>query len=257
MDNNYKKYLKYKEKYLTLLFTINYIQDGGKSKRSAPKLFGSNLHKKGLAPNEDIPNGIKLDNEGMVYEMNSNYGIYFCDRLRKYKFECNGLGLILLKYLISVLKLVLKKNNELLKDKTLEEIKIIKKKGYELYDEKPMLKKSRTSGKPGTWSNEEYGFIGFQWMYLRYKSYQRFTETWALLERCLYGGLMKFDKTDLQIVSLGGGPGFELLAFDLFMRHHINKDLTKPLINMDYVSLDLQPGWEIYVKELGILILME
>ena len=48
MNNNYIKYLKYKDKYLTLLFTINYIQDGGrlkkhKNKRSAPKIFGSNL----------------------------------------------------------------------------------------------------------------------------------------------------------------------------------------------------------------------
>ena len=33
----------------------------------------------------------------------------------------------------------------------------------------------------GTWSDEEYGLAGFQWMYLRLKSFQRFTETWATL----------------------------------------------------------------------------
>lgn len=31
----------------------------------------------------------------------------------------------------------------------------------------------------GTWSDEEYGMVGFQWMYLRFKSFQRFTETCA------------------------------------------------------------------------------
>ena len=55
-------------------------------------------------------------------------------------------------------------------------------------------------------------------MYLRLKSFQRFTETWALLERCAAGGL--FDATNecgilapssasvaatpLRVVSLGG-----------------------------------------------------
>ena len=36
-----------------------------------------------------------------------------------------------------------------------------------------------------------YGLAGFQWMYLRLKSFQRFTETWALLERCAAAGLFQ------------------------------------------------------------------
>eukprot|EP01043_Picozoa_sp_COSAG02_P083987 COSAG02_NODE_21896_length_771_cov_0.761905_3_plen_104_part_01 len=90
--------------------------------------------------------------------------------------------------------------------------------GYALYEEKPNLRR-RDRKQIGTWSDEEYGLAGFQWMYdkrvtlclvslrprsetthcactaissvctvkcryLRLKSFQRFTETWALLERC-------------------------------------------------------------------------
>ena len=78
-----------------------------------------------------------------------------------------------------------------------------RKQGYVLYEEKPTLRKSGAprnsapfcairrnsaqfsaifprlsdarpvvSGVVGTWSDEEYGLAGFQWMYLRYKSFQ-------------------------------------------------------------------------------------
>ena len=77
--------------------------------------------------------------------------------------------------------------------------------GYALYEEKPNLRRNGT-----TWSDAEYGLPGFQWMYLRMKSWQRFTETWACLERCARGGL--FDEgaclmSSSRVVSIGGGPG--------------------------------------------------
>jgi hypothetical protein len=120
--------------------------------------------------------------------------------------------------------------------------------GYALYEEKPTLQKGHggavAGARPlGTWSDAEYALPGFQWMYLRYKSWQRFAETWALLERAAAAGLFRpgvgpldpatharvaategagaaasGQRRPLRVVSLGGGPGFELLAFDWFAR---------------------------------------
>ena len=68
-------------------------------------------------------------------------------------------------------------------------------------------------------------------MYLRYKSFQRFAETWALLERVAGAGLLapggllhglvhpnQATGESWRLVSLGGGPGFELLAADWFVK---------------------------------------
>ena len=102
-------------------------------------------------------------------------------------------------------------------------------------------------------------------MYLRLKSYQRFTETWAALERCAHAGL--FDAGGVlgdatRVVSLGGGPGYELLAYDYFRRYWRSPDraawrlddaaATDPPRQRDaYASLDLQPSWKAYVDLLG------
>eukprot|EP00962_Isochrysis_galbana_P022269 scaffold6631_cov90-Isochrysis_galbana.AAC.1 len=58
------------------------------------------------------------------------------------------------------------------------------------------------NGRVGTWSDEEYGMVGFQWMYLRFKSFQRFTETCA--------GAPSEEKTNRCPVSLF--PYLELLG---------------------------------------------
>jgi hypothetical protein len=78
----------------------------------------------------------------MVYSITQIYGIYFCDRFRKYKFYCGKLGLILLQNLILIIKRLIHKNDELLIGLNQNEIDIIRKKGYELYSEKPLLKKN-------------------------------------------------------------------------------------------------------------------
>lgn len=53
--------------------------------------------------------------------------------------------------------------------------------GYALYEEKPNLRRKGKSTAEdadggnvgcGTWSDAEYGLAGFQWMYLRLKSFQ-------------------------------------------------------------------------------------
>ena len=104
-----------------------------------------------------------------------------------------------------------------------------RRQGYTLYDEKPNF---RRPGATGTWSDEEYGLPGFQWMYLRMKSFQRFTETWAMLERMAVAGLfdagqicspVRAEGSDkpagLRVVSLGGGPGYEILAYQWFCEY--------------------------------------
>ena len=58
-------------------------------------------------------------------------------------------------------------------------------------------------------------------MYLRYKSFQRFTETYALLERAEMRSLFssdgaftpKADGRPLRVASIGGGPGCECACF--------------------------------------------
>ncbi|KAL3922714.1 MAG: hypothetical protein SGPRY_004460, partial [Prymnesium sp.] len=54
--------------------------------------------------------------------------------------------------------------------------------GEALYRDKPTMKQHH--GAKGTWSDAEYAHPGLQFIYLRLKSFQRFTESWALLERC-------------------------------------------------------------------------
>ena len=105
-------------------------------------------------------------------------------------------------------------------------------------------------------------------------SFQRFAETWALLERVAGAGLLapggllhglvhpnQATGESWRLVSLGGGPGFELLAADWFVKWWVasggKDDDTSylasgkfedapPPNNLAYVSLDLQPSWDAY-----------
>ena len=138
--------------------------------------------------------------------------------------------------------------------------------GQGLYAHKPTL---RTSGV--TWSTEEYSHAGLQRMYLRMKSIQRFTEVWCLLERCDMLGVFDsiFDnngnnnkdtdessggadssKKTIRIAAVGGGPGYELLATQLYFA---NKKHHAPLhnIQLELICMDICPAWEPYVNQLG------
>ena len=57
--------------------------------------------------------------------------------------------------------------------------------GERLYVEKPTLRGDANV----TWSYDEYGHPGLQLYYLKLKSWQRFTETYALMERAGRRGL--------------------------------------------------------------------
>ena len=126
--------------------------------------------------------------------------------------------------------------------------------GHGLYSDKPTL---RTKGV--TWSTEEYSHPGLQRMYLTLKSIQRFTETWALLERSAAIGV--FDdhllrcnddsniqmgkKNVIRIAAVGGGPGYELLATRLFFRQRA------PEVQLELICMDLCEAWRPYAELLG------
>ena len=88
-----------------------------------------------------------------------------------------------------------------------------------------------------------------QVLYLRLKSFQRFTESWAIFERA--GALGTFDtwlqptaegaeRPLLRVASLGGGPGYELLALAWYLRELAAARGVRPP-RLDLVSRGLQP----------------
>lgn len=161
---------------------------------------------------------------GMVYEMPNGSVLYFQDRNKKYPFQAGPEALPLLRGLLETNKRVFAINQKLV-DET-EDVDATIQQGKALYAEKPTMKQHH--GALGTWSNDEYAHPGFQCEYLRLKSFQRITESWSLFERAAQFGI--FDRylndaldndgdTTLHVVSLGGGPGYELLAFEWFFEY--------------------------------------
>ena len=110
--------------------------------------------------------------------------------------------------------------------------------GEEIYFDKPSMKKLGM-----TWSREDYQRLGFQFYYLKFKSIQRFTETYAMLERAHSMGLLNL--SEINTVSLGGGPGFELEAFRVYLQE------KSPSIPFTGTVVDLENTWKPYVEELG------
>lgn len=51
-----------------------------------------------MRPDEDLPGGVRVDEEGMVYSLDGGARtVYFCDRFRRYKFHGKAGGLALLQ----------------------------------------------------------------------------------------------------------------------------------------------------------------
>ena len=124
--------------------------------------------------------------------------------------------------------------------------------GQRIYARKPNMGEHDV-----TWSQAEYAHLGLQKEYIRYKSVQRLTEAWACLQRAKRAGLFfELDETPLRTnetpsvplrwVSLGGGPGFELLAVKWFIEKHF------PKYALDLVSLDLEASWREAATGLGL-----
>ena len=155
-------------------------------------------------------------------------------------------------------------------DETLE-------KGREIYARKPAIKNEDV-----TWSQEEYADLGLIFEYCRYKSIQRLTEAWSTFEKAKKKRLFEFvdrkvqlmderrekpretneydtdavfdatkededegDKVFLRVASLGGGPGFELLAFKWFIEYAFRANYNaKKHGDVELISLDLAESWE-------------
>jgi hypothetical protein len=170
--------------------------------------------------------GKMVDTDGMVYELPDGSVCYFQDRNRKYPFTAGPEALPLLRGLLKANKRVFSINRKLL-DAT-NDIQETIQQGKVLYADKPTMKQH--NGALGTWSNDEYAHPGFQCEYLHFKSFQRFTESWALFERAAQwhifdrylhdttGGALE-ELSPIHVVSLGGGPGYELFAFELFFEY--------------------------------------
>lgn len=235
------EFSRYRREHLGL--TRDHQTNGSTRRRqSAPRAFGTNDHGRGLEPKEDVEGGERVDADGMVYRLADGKCVYFCDRFRRYKFYCGRNGLELLEKLVSVNDKMLEENAKTFsKDpsKAAQE----RAEGYALYEEKPNLR--RKTDDVGTWSDREYSLPGFQYFYLKLKSFQRFAETWALLERCDAAGVLVPDEVGA-VVSLGGGPGYELLAY----HQYLLKNSRGPHLPK-FASFDRQPSWAPYVELLG------
>mmetsp|Transcript_3770 Transcript_3770/g.8150 ORF Transcript_3770/g.8150 Transcript_3770/m.8150 type:complete len:460 (-) Transcript_3770:209-1588(-) len=243
--------------------------------KGAPSRFGSigRPVSGALRNGEDVRGGTRIDPAGMVYSLDDGSVRYFQDRQRKYPFAAGANALPLLQGLLSVNKRVFAISEARVQEtghpqETLDE-------GEALYCDKPTMKLYH--GAQGTWSNDEYAHAGLQSIYLRLKSFQRFTESFALFERTAECGILDHLLGEpmlqpLRVASLGGGPGYELLALDWFMRYWLvtrggtaeekREWLTQHSFDeahmeahtgqrMSLASLDLQPSWEPYVLELG------
>mmetsp|Transcript_25548 Transcript_25548/g.31418 ORF Transcript_25548/g.31418 Transcript_25548/m.31418 type:complete len:565 (-) Transcript_25548:452-2146(-) len=176
---------------------------------------------------------------------------YYQDRRKKYPFKTSEDGYKLLQKLLDSNEAILRENMRLIMAQG--DPQYVMAFGEALYEVKPCLK---AYGE--TWSQEEYGHPGFQRIYIKLKSFQRFTETWATLERCFADGLFDIHVDEarkaaqsaceapiIRMASIGGGPAFELLAIKLYFER------IAPGAILELISLDLQPSWKQYVELLG------
>jgi hypothetical protein len=178
---------------------------------------------------------------------------FFCDIEKQYPFHCGEKGHALLQELVKTNQELLDLNQRMLDDSAVD-LDENKRVGFDLYTLKPSLKGQKATGV--TWTNDEYSHPGFQFWYLRLKSLQRFTEMWATLERSAAAGvfddLLKDVNPDesrtITIVSVGGGPGYELLAARLFFR----QPEYEGRIETNLISMDLCEAWGPYNEQMGI-----
>nr|QBK85638.1 MAG: hypothetical protein LCMAC101_02330 [Marseillevirus LCMAC101] len=171
---------------------------------------------------------------------------YYQDRNRKWEFNLPDKdGYQELCLLSHETQKLLDANMRMMKSKYSDgEINRIIREGIEIYDRKLALKKGVT------WSQDDYSHLGLQREYLRYKSIQRFTETWEMLRRANNLGLLRKitdDRTPrtIRVCTMAGGPGFELYAVQRFFHKYY------PYIKVVGASLDLEESWRPYAELLG------
>jgi hypothetical protein len=175
--------------------------------------------------------------------------IYYQDRRKKWGFTLpTSTSYNLLCRMSNFVERLFNLNIELIKrDFPDRDIKLFIKEGEAIYDEKPFKNEKDHI----TWSQNEYDHPGFHRAYIKYKSIQRFTETWELLRRAhnlgILSNIYKNPKPrTIRVASLAGGPGFELYALrEFFSRYY-------PHLKVECISLDLAESWRPYAEELGL-----
>ena len=197
--------------------------------------------------------------DGHVKVVGPNHAQYFCDQQKreKWAFNTDRLGLELLCHLVAANQPALAACKDFI-EREAAGAAVVLSEGRSIYTEKKHLIQGVEGHKKVTWSQDEYAHPGMQLMYLTLKSWQRFTETWALLERASRLGLFAPHRPPpsgsgslrgrpVRVLSIGGGPGFELIAFERFFRRHGCDSSPVQL-----VSLDLMPGWRPFVEAMGM-----
>jgi hypothetical protein len=175
---------------------------------------------------------------------------YFQDRNKRWPFHCDEGGYRLLARLLRAATPVVAAVQAKIEATCGSSSADVVAEGQRIYARKPNMGEHDV-----TWSQIEYAHLGLQKEYIRYKSVQRLTEAWACLQRARRAGV--FDALDdtapsppprlpLRVASLGGGPGFELLAVRWFFERHY------PRYDLDLVSLDLEESWRSAAEGLGI-----
>ena len=174
------------------------------------------------------------------YDISKYTHIYYPDFNRKYKQFANNTGNCLLKQLNVKVNKILGFLSEKMTQNGLNPQDQINE-GNIIYETKPNQRKGIT------WSDAEYQHLGFQYVYIKVKSIQRFTENYNFLIRCYNNNVFQnISGKPVNIVSIGGGPGFELLA----MRMFFNKYFKDTKITL--TTIDLSDIWNTSNDILGI-----
>lgn len=184
--------------------------------------------------------------DGVLCAVERGRCTYYQDRNRRWPFYTSARGHALLERLVGeAARLVAVADAQLAAAVDGERLR---REGESIYARKPNKKSEDV-----TWSQREYAHAGLQREYVRFKSVQRFTETWAALERAHALGALGAAADAhtrgggaCRVASLGGGPGFELLALRVFFEHHF------PSVRVQAVSLDLATEWRPYCAALGV-----
>jgi len=169
---------------------------------------------------------------------------YYQDRNRKWPFHTDDAGARLLGALFDAAREVIAVLDAHIAARAMDEgeRESILREGADIYAKKPSIRERDV-----TWSQAEYRHLGLQREYCRFKSVQRFTETWACLERAMTAGVFEgVVGGTRRVASLGGGPGFELIAVREFFAVHF------PDVTLDLISLDLEETWRGAAEGLGL-----
>lgn len=187
-------------------------------------------------------NIIKFFNNCLIKEKDNEY-ILYNDLYKKWENKINTNGYKLIIFVLYKVFYMLKKYINFIKQNNTNNpnyIENVINQGINLYLKKPSMKENEF-----TWTKEEYSNYGLQLCYTYFKSTQRFTEMYSLLEKIstLFKNINQ--QKNINIVSLGGGPGIELYSCELFFEKYF------PNIKCNLTCIDNIDTWGIFLEELN------